>query len=199
MSTGKKSRMAEWSQRKLAGTAEREAGTAPAHDPALPASSPSAGDALEDDGGEGHSPADLELPDIDSLDGESDFSVFMRDGVPEDLRRLALRKLWASDPVYANLDGLNDYDPGEMSFLVQVAETAQDMLRKALDGEDAGEGPEEESGGADQLSESPHAAREADEPKDKMVAGVGAEVGDETSGPAKAGPGPASSNGKKIT
>jgi len=51
-----------------------------------------------------------DLPDIDSLDKDSDFTVFMRDGVPEALRQRALRKLWLSDPVLANLDGLNDYD-----------------------------------------------------------------------------------------
>ena len=50
------------------------------------------------------------LPDIDSLDKESDFTVFMQDGVPEELRARALRKLWTTDPVLANLDGLNDYD-----------------------------------------------------------------------------------------
>ena len=52
----------------------------------------------------------VELPDIDSLDKDSDFSAFLRQGVPEEIRRQALRVLWRSDPVLANLDGLNDYD-----------------------------------------------------------------------------------------
>ena len=52
-------------------------------------------------------PADL--PDLDSLDASSDFSVFMRDGVPASLRTLALRKLWRLNPTLANLDGLVDY------------------------------------------------------------------------------------------
>ncbi|WP_430437150.1 DUF3306 domain-containing protein [Oceanibaculum nanhaiense] len=51
-----------------------------------------------------------ELPDIDSLTAESDFTAFMRKGVPKTLQRKALRKLWASDPVLACLDGLNDYE-----------------------------------------------------------------------------------------
>ncbi len=51
-----------------------------------------------------------DLPDIDSLDKDSDYTPFMQDGVPEALKRLALRALWLSDPVLANLDGLNDYD-----------------------------------------------------------------------------------------
>ena len=50
------------------------------------------------------------LPDIDAMDESSDFSVFMQEGVPDVLRRKALRKLWRLNPVFANLDGLNDYD-----------------------------------------------------------------------------------------
>jgi hypothetical protein len=50
------------------------------------------------------------LPSIDELTAESDYTVFLGEKVPEQLRRAALRKLWASDPVFANLDGLNDYD-----------------------------------------------------------------------------------------
>lgn len=50
------------------------------------------------------------LPDIESLDERSDFSMFLQKGVPEELRRRALRKLWRVDPVFAKLDGLNDYD-----------------------------------------------------------------------------------------
>ncbi|MFA7429354.1 MAG: DUF3306 domain-containing protein [Rhodospirillaceae bacterium] len=53
-------------------------------------------------------PADL--PDIDSLTADSDYSMFMNAQVPEDLRNRALRKLWTSDPVYAVRDGLLDYD-----------------------------------------------------------------------------------------
>ncbi|MEJ2625291.1 MAG: DUF3306 domain-containing protein [Pseudolabrys sp.] len=50
------------------------------------------------------------LPSIDELTADSDYTVFLGNKVPEQLRRAALRKLWASDPVFANLDGLNDYD-----------------------------------------------------------------------------------------
>ena len=50
------------------------------------------------------------LPDIDSLTVESDFTQFLRKEVPKTLQRRALRKLWTSDPVFACLDGLNDYE-----------------------------------------------------------------------------------------
>ena len=49
------------------------------------------------------------LPDIESLDANSDFTVFMRPGVPEHLRTLALRKLWRSDPIFSKLDGMVEY------------------------------------------------------------------------------------------
>lgn len=51
-----------------------------------------------------------ELPAIETLDKNSDFTPFLADKVPEFIRRKALSVLWRSDPVLANLDGLNDYD-----------------------------------------------------------------------------------------
>jgi hypothetical protein len=50
-----------------------------------------------------------DLPALETLTKDSDFRAFMRPGVPEELRNQALRKLWGSDPVYANLDGLLEY------------------------------------------------------------------------------------------
>lgn len=52
----------------------------------------------------------FDLKDPDELGPGDDFSGFMRAAVPEHLRRRALRTLWRSNPVLANLDGLNDYD-----------------------------------------------------------------------------------------
>jgi len=52
----------------------------------------------------------LGLPDPDTLAAGDDFAAFMQKGVPAALRRRALRRLWTSNPVLANLDGLNDYD-----------------------------------------------------------------------------------------
>ncbi|WP_207478340.1 DUF3306 domain-containing protein [Arenibaculum pallidiluteum] len=50
------------------------------------------------------------LPSIDSLGPGSDFSLFMRAGVPADLRSQALRKLWVTDPDIRNYKTLADYD-----------------------------------------------------------------------------------------
>ncbi|MBT8416862.1 MAG: DUF3306 domain-containing protein [Silicimonas sp.] len=52
----------------------------------------------------------LGLPVPETLTEGDDFSAFLKAGVPEFLRKRALRVLWRSNPVLANLDGLNDYD-----------------------------------------------------------------------------------------
>lgn len=49
------------------------------------------------------------LPPIETLGRDSDYTPFMRPDVPDALRNAALRRLWQSDPVFANLDGLVDY------------------------------------------------------------------------------------------
>lgn len=82
-----------------------------------------------------------DLPDIETLTYDSDFSVFMRKGVPELIKQQALRKLWGTDPILANLDGLNDYDPLSMTFLIQdmegpvepIAEVGRGMRDKIME------------------------------------------------------------------
>ena len=54
--------------------------------------------------------AKYELPDPDVAELGMDIKGFMRNEIPEALRRRALRSLWRSNPVLAVLDGLNDYD-----------------------------------------------------------------------------------------
>jgi hypothetical protein len=70
-----------------------------------------------------------DLPPIEELTAESDFTPFLQAGVPEELKRLALRKLWRSDPVFANLDGLVEYgedfgaafrNPGPVATLFRI-------------------------------------------------------------------------------
>ncbi len=52
---------------------------------------------------------ELGLPHPDTLEPGDDFAAFLQSAVPEHLRRLALRRLWRSNPVLANLDNLIDY------------------------------------------------------------------------------------------
>ncbi|MCH9808318.1 MAG: DUF3306 domain-containing protein [Alphaproteobacteria bacterium] len=47
--------------------------------------------------------------DFDKLDYDSDYKQFMDKNVSSDARHKALRKLWVSNPVLANMDGLDDY------------------------------------------------------------------------------------------
>jgi hypothetical protein len=62
-----------------------------------------------------------DLPDIDTLDGDSDYTLFLRNDTPEHLKRLALKKLFNSNPIFAGLDGLNDYDE-DYSMIGMVTE-----------------------------------------------------------------------------
>lgn len=68
------------------------------------------------------------LPSIESITYESDFTPFMNPAVPEATRREALRKLWQSNPLLANLDGLNDYD--EDYSMIGMVEEVVDTVYK---------------------------------------------------------------------
>ena len=48
------------------------------------------------------------LPPIETISAETDITAFMRTGVPETLKRAALRRAWASDPVIRDFVGLNE-------------------------------------------------------------------------------------------
>jgi hypothetical protein len=51
------------------------------------------------------------LPKIESITAETDISVFMRRGVPEALRKAALRRAWIADPAIRDFVGhARDYD-----------------------------------------------------------------------------------------
>jgi hypothetical protein len=58
---------------------------------------------------------DADMPDIDSLAEDSDFTGFMSPGVSDELRNLALRKLFHA-PVFNIRDGLDEYDEDYTSF-----------------------------------------------------------------------------------
>lgn len=75
------------------------------------------------------------LPDIDSLTYESDFTPFMRKGVPPELRNRALQRLWRSNPTLANLDGLVEYgeDYTKIGTVKQVVRTAYQVGRGMLE------------------------------------------------------------------
>ncbi len=83
------------------------------------------------------------LPDVDSLTEESDFTAFLQQGVPDELRQRALRKLWRLNPVFANLDGLNDYDLDytDAAAVVENLKTAYRAGKGYLTPQEADEAP----------------------------------------------------------
>jgi hypothetical protein len=52
---------------------------------------------------------DADMPPLESLTAESDFTQFLAEGVSDALRRAALRKLFHL-PEFNILDGMNEYD-----------------------------------------------------------------------------------------
>lgn len=65
---------------------------------------------------------DEDMPPIESLNEDSDYSGFMSSGVSDELRNLALRKLFKA-PQFNIRDGLDEYDEDFTSF-----ETLGDIL-----------------------------------------------------------------------
>lgn len=67
-----------------------------------------------------------EAVDLETLDKDSDMSVFLREGVPDLLRKTALQKVWRSNPVFANLDELVDYgeDFGRKDLIMETFTSA---------------------------------------------------------------------------
>ena len=52
----------------------------------------------------------LNLPNPETMKTGDNFKEFLKKNVPEHLKKRALRKLWLTNPIFANLDGMNEYD-----------------------------------------------------------------------------------------
>ena len=110
---------------------------------------------VEEDAPESDEPnaAEKDLPEVESLDYDSDYSGFMAKGVSERLRNRALRQLWRSNPILANVDGLNDYDEDfrDLGIGLQGLKTSYDAMKgfkieeETPDELSTGEGSEETS------------------------------------------------------
>ncbi len=87
-----------------------------------------------------------EAVDLETIGVDTDMSVFFRKGVPGALKTAAMRQLWRSDPVFACIDGLNDYD----TDFTGAGEAAREVITRwqvgkgfsGLDAESPGEGGE---------------------------------------------------------
>jgi hypothetical protein len=90
------------------------------------------------------------LPPIETLDASSDFTVFLKPGVPAELRLAALRKAWIADPLIRDYMSPLDYawdfnTPGGLphGFSNVLAETGE-ALRKLFNQAIGEMEPEEE-------------------------------------------------------
>jgi Protein of unknown function (DUF3306) len=125
-----------WSRRKQeAGRDEAEAEAQPVQTP-LAATEP-ARELTDDD-----------MPPVDSLDEHSDFGAFLSPGVSEQLRTLALRKLFRLPGMHLR-DGLDDYDDDFTQFR-ELGNTITHEMRRMLERElqrsgDAADSPEIET------------------------------------------------------
>jgi hypothetical protein len=74
------------------------------------------------------------FPPVEQLTARSDYTLFMKKSVPEALRRLALRKLWLLDPVFAYRDRLINYDD-DYTFVtvITMGDTIYKVGRGLLD------------------------------------------------------------------
>lgn len=131
--------------------------------------------------------AELNLPDPDALGRGDDFSAFMAKAVPDRLRRRALRRLWISNPVLANLDELVDYgeDFTDAATIVENLQTAYRVGKGMLDHVRA----QAETAEADAPSLPTDTAAEAGERMEPEPASVetGADGPETLSGPADEG------------
>ena len=172
MTDGADGFLSRWSRRKQRARTEEEAGPEPSefagHEDrnapraeTMPGAEEAAVVKEVEDGNESEAEvlARLGLPDPNTLGKGDDFSGFMQAGVPEFIKRKALRRLWRSNPTLAVLDGLNDYDddfsggfvpPGTLKSLYEVgkglAARAAEDVQDSAPGRADEESDREESG-----------------------------------------------------
>ena len=111
--------------------------------------------------------AEADLPDIEDLNAESDFTPFMSDKVSDAVRNMALRKLWRTNAVFANLDGLLDYgeDFTDAATVVAGMQSVYKVGRGMVDyeAEEAAKAAEAEAAEAEAEAESEVAEAAADD------------------------------------
>ncbi|GMG84233.1 hypothetical protein LNKW23_34480 [Paralimibaculum aggregatum] len=164
--------LSRWSRRKRAAAAEPEAEPAAA----VPAGPEPAAEP-EPEKTDEEILAEHGLPDPDDLKPGDDIRGFMNKAIPTRLRNRALRKLWVSNPVLANLDGLVDYgeDFTDAATVVENLASAWEVGRgypkpepvperepEAEDGDQPADTPE--AGGAEPAPEAANAEPDAESP-----------------------------------
>lgn len=151
--------LARWSQRKLEAKRQAaepgDAGNDISHDAAEP-------DSAVETSAPANELTDADMPSLESLAADSDYTPFLSPGVSDGLRRLALRKLF-SQPSFNVTDGLNDYDEDYTQFAKLgnvITHEMKRMLQRAR---------EDREQDAQQVVEPQHA--DADLPEEELQAG----------------------------
>ncbi len=151
--------LSRWARRKAEARKEEEKPVAapeppaPEPDPAEPAPDL---DSMTDEEALEH----LGLPEPETMEKGDNFAAFMAKGVPERLRRRALRRMYRANPVYSIIDGLDDYceDFTDAAVLVGKVTTSYqvgsglkahtDWLKAAAEKVEGAEGAEAAEGDA---------------------------------------------------
>jgi len=168
--------LSRWSRRKQEVAKEAKLEEKPAAEPQGAEATPEAPAKQED-------ALDLtKLPPLEEITAETDISAFLRQGVPTDLARAALRRAWTSDPAIRDFVGLQENDwvfnkPGPEQGFGPLDPTTD--VRKLL-AQVFGEGPKDEpatqsnaaSMGAERTPLDKAGAKEASDPHGSHIASV---------------------------
>jgi hypothetical protein len=114
--------ISRWSRRKLAANVEASAPQSPVPTNAMAAAPASASSPA---------PVAAELPSIDSLGFDSDFTAFLRPEVDEKLKRAALKQLFR-DPRFNVMDGLDTYIDDYTKADPIPADVLKDLLQRGF-------------------------------------------------------------------
>ncbi|BAE51472.1 DUF3306 domain-containing protein [Paramagnetospirillum magneticum] len=74
-----------------------------------------------------------DLPPVETLDKDSDYSAFLKAGVPQELKQAALQKLWASDPALMAPEVMDLHMGDYTSPVAEVVKTAWRLGKGVLD------------------------------------------------------------------
>jgi hypothetical protein len=139
--------LSRWSRRKQKALAAEPAKSPPQPESAA-APEPAAESRAPEPGVAAFDPSSL--PSIESITAATDIRGFFAAGVPAELTRAALRRVWTSDPKIRDFVGLADYDwdfnaPGSMAGFgpLEGAEALRAQLAHRLDPVTAAEMPDQ--------------------------------------------------------
>lgn len=125
--------LSRWSERKRQVAVEEAEAESQSVSPVEPAPDPYEGKSDEE------ILAELALPEPESLKLGDRVEAFMSPEVPERIRARALRAFWRTNPILANVDGLDDYcdDFTDAAFAVEniqtIYEVGKGYAQQALD------------------------------------------------------------------